>query len=171
MEWGKWLWYSNLGDENHVRDCVALSVIGDSTFRGSAFAVTGWAKSGSLIRYRALELITTLFIGLGHLLAAQVIGPPAQVGSKPSSVAAPVQAGSKPTSAAAPAQAGSKPTSAAAPRKRAPNRLRQPRPCKRAPNRLRQPRLHKRAPDPRRQLRPCLRAPRMEIAPYRGRSF
>ncbi len=62
-----------------------------------------------------MELITTLFIGLGHLLVAQTIGPPAQVGSKPTAVAAPAQSGSKPTAAAAPAQSGSKPTAAAAP--------------------------------------------------------
>ncbi len=109
MEWGKWLWYSSLGDENHVRDCVALSVIGDSTLRSSAFAVAGWAKSGSLIRYRALDLITTLFIGLGHLLVAQTIGPPAPVGPKPSAAAAPARVGSKPSAATVPAPGSSKP--------------------------------------------------------------
>jgi len=62
-----------------------------------------------------LELFTALFIGLGHLLVAQAIGPPAQVGSKPVSAAAPAQVGSKPSSVAAPAQMGSRPASAAAP--------------------------------------------------------
>jgi len=62
-----------------------------------------------------LERITTLFIGLGCLLVAQVSGQPAQVGLKSTSAAAPAQVGSKSTSAGAAAQVRSKPTSAAAP--------------------------------------------------------
>ena len=53
--------------------------------------------------------MTTLFIGLGHLLVAQVIGPPAQVGSKPSRQPCPPN--------------GFQTQSATAPRKRAPEPL------------------------------------------------
>jgi hypothetical protein len=139
VERAKSLWYSDFGDENHVRDPVAISVTGHATFRGSALAVTGWSKSVGSNRYRALEWITTLLIGLSYLWVAQVIGPaaqpgskppssglgpsgskrsssgPAQTGSNPPSASGLAQSSSEPSPASGPAQPGSKPGSASAP--------------------------------------------------------
>ena len=81
-----------------------------------------------------MEFITTLFIGLGLVVAAQVIAPPAQGGRKPITVASPAQeqsrpattsaagqASSKPSTAVPPARAGSKPATAAVPIPRSPS--------------------------------------------------